>query len=120
MMNLSSRESTYDDKTTHYSFAEFESTRANVTHNRTSMHRTTEDTTFLIGTDPLPRVFRDLVVVIGVNGFIMNGIVLKAVLSKKLKKNTSNTFLTNQVIMGTMSSLLLIIVYSYKIGSSHI
>src|SRR6218665_1605388 len=107
MMNLSTGETMNDDKTTHYSFTEFDSTRANATQNKTSIQHTTEDATFLNGAHPLPRVFRGLVVIFGVTGFIMNGIILKVVLSKKLKKNTSNTFLINQVIMDTASSLLL-------------
>ena len=55
-------------------------------------------------------IIRSFVVAVGVIGFIMNGFVLRAVLSKKLKKNTSHTFLTNQVIMDTLSSFLLIVV----------
>src|SRR6218665_3625473 len=85
MMNLSTGETMNDDKTTHYSFTEFDSTRANATQNKTSIQHTTEDATFLNGAHPLPRVFRGLVVIFGVTGFMMNGIVLKVVLSKKFK-----------------------------------
>ena len=62
-------------------------------------------------------IMRCLVVAFGVIGFVMNGFVLCAVLSKKLKKNTSHTFLKNQIIMDTLSSLLLIVVYAFKLAA---
>ena len=69
-----------------------------------------EGTSFVI-------IMRCFVVAFGVIGFIMNGFVLNAVSSKKLKKNTSHTFLKNQVIMDTLSSFLLIVVYAFKIAA---
>lgn len=120
MLNLSRQEIMNDSNTMQHSLTEFNSTRANTTLNSTSSGQTIQDVTSPTRADPLIRAFQDLVIVFGVTGFIMNGFVLKAVLSKKLRHNTSNTLLTNQVIMDTLSSFLLIIVYAYKIRATHI
>lgn len=60
-------------------------------------------------------IIRSIAIVCGVVGFVMNGFVLRALLSNKHLRN-SYTFLTNQVIMDTTSSFLLTLVYAYKLA----
>lgn len=60
--------------------------------------------------------FRILILIIGIVGLITNGFVLLVVLKSRAKMNTSNTFLANQVLMDTLSSLLLAISYLFKMS----
>lgn len=64
-------------------------------------------------------IFRSITIVLGVVGFITNGFVLRVLLSRKHPNNTSYTFLTNQMIMDTASSFLLIVVYAYKVSAEN-
>ena len=63
-------------------------------------------------------IVRCFVVAFGVIGFVLNSFVLGAVSSKKFKRNTSHVFLINQVIMDTLSSVLLIVVYTFKLAAA--
>ena len=67
--------------------------------------------------DFILRVFQWLVVCIGVTGILANGSLFLVLLSKQLRKRTTNKLITNQVLLDLISSILIVITFAIQLSS---
>lgn len=65
-------------------------------------------------------IFRCFVVVMGFVGCLMNGFVLRVLMSKRLRSQPSNILIINQVLLDLLSSASLIACYAVKIPTLYL